>query len=298
MSAANTDNFLNGVRKRAGNLDSSGIANASVDNFGFDSASGLPTDTALSITIDRVDANGNKTPDKEEEIIGVVSGDRLINCVRGVSGTAQAHAAGAVWEVRLTAAQWNRMIAGMLAEHGQDGKHGQGFHALTGKTTPDDTDEVSIIDSAASWVMKKLTMLNLKLYIMSAINPVGTIREFNVATNPATLLGFGTWSAFGTGRVTVAIDAGQSEFDTNGETGGEKVHTLSVAEIPAHDHGAASFASSAHTHSPQAGSSGWASGGTPMTGPSASASIPSQGGGGAHNNLQPYIVVYRWVRTA
>lgn len=123
MSAANTDNFLKAVRKRAGNLDSSGIANATVDNFGFDSASGLPTDTAITIVIDRVDANGNKTPDKEEEIIGVVSGDRLIDCVRGVSGTAQAHSAGAVWEVRLTAAQWNRMIAGFLAEHTQSGQH-------------------------------------------------------------------------------------------------------------------------------------------------------------------------------
>jgi hypothetical protein len=123
MPAANTDKFLKATRKRAGALDSSGISSAVIDNFGLDSGSGLPTDTAISIVIDRVDSNGVKTPAKEEEIIGVVSGDQIVNAVRGVSGTAQSHAAGAVWEIRLTAAQWNRMVEGMLAEHGQDGKH-------------------------------------------------------------------------------------------------------------------------------------------------------------------------------
>ena len=43
--------------------------------------------------------------------------------MRGVEGTAQAHAAGAVWEIRMTADQWNRMTDGIQVEHGQDGKH-------------------------------------------------------------------------------------------------------------------------------------------------------------------------------
>jgi len=130
MSAANTDKFIKATRKRAGNIDASGISDASVDNFGLDSAANLPTDTAVSVTIDRVDSNGNKTPDKEEEIIGVVSGNRIINAVRGVSGTAQAHSPGAVWEIRLTAEQWNRAIGGMLAEHDQSGAHDPALIAM------------------------------------------------------------------------------------------------------------------------------------------------------------------------
>lgn len=139
------------------------------------------------------------------------------------------------------------------------------------------------------------------LDIMSTLNPIGTIREFNVSTNPSTLLGFGTWAAFGTGRVTVAIDTGQTEFDVNGETGGAKTHTLTESEMPSHTH-----IQNSHTHSipsrNQTGTSMYAAeanglGGNVNTNGTI-ATNQNAGGGGAHNNLQPYIVVYRWVRTA
>ncbi len=123
MAASNLDKFLKGARKLSGVIDSSGIINGTVDNFGLSSGSGLPTDTGVEIIIDRVDSNGAKTPAKEEGIRGVMDGDRVVSAVRGVSGTAQAHGAGAVWEVMLTADQWNRMIDGILAEHNQDGSH-------------------------------------------------------------------------------------------------------------------------------------------------------------------------------
>ena len=172
MSAANTDKFLKATRKRAGALDSSGITDAVVDNFGLDSANSLPTDTAISITIDRVDSNGNKTPSKEEEIIGVVSGNRIINSVRGVSGTAQAHSGGSVWEIRLTAEQWNRMVSAMISGHGQDGSHGPTTiivptHSATEKTTPVDADEIGLIDSEASNVLKKITWSSIKTALLS-----------------------------------------------------------------------------------------------------------------------------------
>lgn len=131
------------------------------------------------------------------------------------------------------------------------------------------------------------------LDIMSTLNPIGTIREFNVSTNPSTLLGFGTWAAFGTGRVTVAIDSGQTEFDTNGETGGAKTHTLTIAEMPSHQH-----TSDASSLSATGSAAHDSSGGGLNQRASGLIAIPLQGGGGAHNNLQPYIVVYRWVRTA
>ena len=133
------------------------------------------------------------------------------------------------------------------------------------------------------------------LITLADVYPVGSIYiNAAVATNPGTLLGFGTWVAFGAGRVMVGIDASQTEFDTLEETGGAKTHTLSISEIPAHTHFQGSKDSTAGngganneefiedhsntTHGPNVESS-------------------STGGGGAHNNLQPYIVVYMWKRT-
>ena len=67
--------------------------------------------------------------------------------------------------------------------------------------------------------------------------PVGSIYiNASVSTNPSTLFGFGTWVEFGKGRVLVGVDTGQTEFDTLGETGGAKTHTLTINEMPAHSH--------------------------------------------------------------
>lgn len=57
--------------------------------------------------------------------------------------------------------------------------------------------------------------------------PVGSVFISVVSTNPATLLGFGTWAAFAAGRVLVGLDAAQTEFDAVEETGGSK--TVSAA---------------------------------------------------------------------
>src|SRR5687768_14976223 len=70
----------------------------------------------------------------------------------------------------------------------------------------------------------------------SAAWPVGSVFISVLATDPATLLGFGTWEAFAAGRVLVGIDPLQAEFDTLLETGGAKTHTLTTAEMPAHTH--------------------------------------------------------------
>jgi hypothetical protein len=171
---------------------------------------------------------------------------------------------------------------------------GQEIVQSTAKTTPVDADLVGLVDSV-SGLLNKLSFLNLKKAITSWNNPIGTLREFNVATNPATLLGIGTWSAYGTGRVTVAIDAGQTEFDTVDETGGEKTHQLTEAELASHDHPGVAVSlkndnptdgDKLHGGSDHAGTAGlW----TPAVG--------DAGSDTAHNNLQPYITVYRWVRT-
>jgi len=125
--------------------------------------------------------------------------------------------------------------------------------------------------------------------------PVGSVFIAVVATNPATLLGYGTWSAFGAGRVMVGLDAGDPDFDTALETGGAKAHTLTVNEIPAH----------AHTQRRHATATGALDGWTTATDTSSSnpqnagtLTTANAGGGAAHNNLQPYVVCHFWRRTA
>ena len=123
---------------------------------------------------------------------------------------------------------------------------------------------------------------------LSSLYPVGSIyMNASNGTNPATLIGFGTWVAFGAGRVPVGINSGDTDFDTAEETGGAKTHTLTVDEMPAHTHSVPN--SGSQNNSFDSGTTV----GNDVTGTSG-----STGGGQAHNNLQPYIVVYMWKRTA
>ncbi len=90
------------------------------------------------------------------------------------------------------------------------------------------------------------------------------------------------------GRTPVGLDAAQTEFDVMGETGGAKTHTLVTAEMPAHTHALnVSGGTAAAPHLiQQAGFSNDPSGATFST-----------GGGGAHNNLQPYIILKFMIKT-
>jgi len=127
---------------------------------------------------------------------------------------------------------------------------------------------------------------------IQAVYPVGSIYiNAAVSTNPATLLGFGTWAAFGAGRVIVGLNASDSDFDTAQETGGAKTHTLSTAEIPSHTH-TSSLRGNGYDELQSIPSA------SDTTDPSLTMTTNATGGGGAHNNLQPYIVAYMWRRTA
>ena len=106
------------------------------------------------------------------------------------------------------------------------------------------------------------------------------------------------------GRVPLGVDSGQTEFDTLGETGGAKTHTLTVDESPSHIHG---VLSNAHTGTaseirPAALNRGYPDNGL---GPDAWVINIDQarkigwgrlyttpvGGDDPHNNLQPYIAL-------
>lgn len=136
------------------------------------------------------------------------------------------------------------------------------------------------------------TNLNLvQSELWKTIYPVGCLFETtDSAFNPQTHFG-GTWSLYGEGRVTVGYAAGETEFNAGGKTGGSKTHTLTEAQMPS------------HTHQLTYGTNALGPGNrvtvTSSDGPNYSETpIGIKGGGQAHNNLQPYITVFRWRRTA
>ena len=126
--------------------------------------------------------------------------------------------------------------------------------------------------------------------------PVGSLyMNATNATNPGTLLGFGTWAAFGEGRVLIGIDSSDTDFDTAEETGGSKTHTLTESQIPSHRHQVGSNDSSAGFGGAAGNQEFVQNFGTGIGNP---CNTSFTGGGSAHNNVQPYIVVYMWKRTA
>ena len=144
---------------------------------------------------------------------------------------------------------------------------------------------------------------------LQAAYPVGSIYiNASSASNPSTLLGFGTWTAFGAGRVMVGLDASDALFDTAEETGGSK-----DAVVVSHTHTATSTVTdSGHAHSyngaPYAGF-GFVGGvnaigvagnttGSATTGITVATTNASTGVSGTNANVQPFIVVRMWKRTA
>ena len=124
------------------------------------------------------------------------------------------------------------------------------------------------------------------------IYPVGSIyMNMAVATNPGTLLGFGTWVAYATGQVLVGYEA-SGTFDSLDESLGAETaaHTLTTAEIPAHTH---TYGRSTTTESMSIHDISGLRG-------AADTQTSSTGGGGAHSHstLQPSVTVHMWKRTA
>jgi len=149
--------------------------------------------------------------------------------------------------------------------------------------------------------------------ILNSVYPVGSIyTNATNATNPGTLLGFGTWAAFGAGRVMVGFNGSDPLFDSAEETGGSK-----DAIVVSHTHTATSTVTDpGHNHTSQGGFFGNTIAAntfdrndananfsqiptsTATTGITVATTVGSTGSSGTNANLQPYITVYLWKRTA
>lgn len=147
------------------------------------------------------------------------------------------------------------------------------------------------------------TQIATTAFAAQAAYPVGSIyMNASSSTNPATLFGFGTWVAFGAGRMPVGFSSGDPLFGTAGNTGGSRdatlpSHTHTITD-PGHSHTTAVFA----TNTPGAGlnlegpavNTATSGTGTSTTG----ISVNSAGTSATNANLPPYITVYMWQRTA
>jgi hypothetical protein len=140
---------------------------------------------------------------------------------------------------------------------------------------------------------------------LAAVYPVGSIYvNAAVSTNPSTLLGFGTWTAFGAGRVMVGFDSADALFDTLEETGGSKdaivvshTHTATVTD-PGHAHSYNQPVQSNAANPPGASGSQASATTTGTAVTNISVTNASTGSSGTNANVQPYITVRMWKRTA
>lgn len=154
-------------------------------------------------------------------------------------------------------------------------------------------DKVALNENPQVANINKVTANDMN-QIKNAINnlfPVGFIISVdNAEFNPNTSWG-GTWERL-KGRVIVGVDEDDTDFNSSGQTGGEKEHTLTIDEIPPHDHndGKLNEAITANNGGRSA----------VIVHKSESGTIPTTktGGGQAHNNMPPYYTAYQWIKTA
>lgn len=116
---------------------------------------------------------------------------------------------------------------------------------------------------------------------------VGDIYITTNSTNPSTIWSGTTWEL-----IKDRFLLGSGDTYTLGSTGGEATHTLTVDEMPSHQH---LQNAAAATSSPSGGSGRidpWVQGERFGT-----AKVSATGGNQAHNNMPPYRVVNQWLRT-
>lgn len=137
--------------------------------------------------------------------------------------------------------------------------------------------------------------------IVDLVYPIGSIYMSTSSTSPVALFG-GTWERI---QDTFLLAAGTTY--SAGSSGGEATHTLTIDEMPTHDHFQQfqSDTSYVGVHVKNYNSGGSIQGVQPSNGTrrnniassAVRVSTVASGGGLTHNNMPPYLAVFMWRRT-
>lgn len=123
--------------------------------------------------------------------------------------------------------------------------------------------------------------------------PIGAYYWTSASENPGTTWPGTTWTQI-TGKFLLAAGSGYSA----GATGGEAAHTLTVNEMPSHNHGLKINQDGSDTSSETIAANAYEWRDTAVVYSSANSIIKNNGGGASHNNMPPYLAAYCWHRTA
>ena len=126
-------------------------------------------------------------------------------------------------------------------------------------------------------------------YYPNAYYKVGDLFLTTNSENPSLRFG-GTWELYGKGKVLVCVDPDDSDFSAVKKTGGEKEHTLTIDEMPSHNH------SVKYASNDTGFGDNYFTAGKKGNYNTSNVPINYTGGGKSHNNLQPYITCYIWIR--
>lgn len=141
---------------------------------------------------------------------------------------------------------------------------GEVYTSLTDDNLNQDVSNTNVWESESTKAFKRMY-------------PVGEVYLTHRNGDPATLLGFGTWTRIGAGKMPVMLDPTDADFNAIGKTGGAKTVALANNEVPQPTNARAD-------------------GNTPGGG---LAQITIATPANPHNNMPPYEVLFNaWLRTA
>ena len=297
-----------------------GATSVAADNQSVHASIALTTSTTANFAVYAPPASKQYTIYNASSYVATIYNSTVIGNTTA-AGTGVAIPAGktmTVWSDGTNFAQQNtHLISPTIASPAMSG-------APTAPTATLGTNTTQVATTA--FVQAGLTAL------ISTIYPVGSIYTSTGSTNPGTLFGVGTWTAYGAGRVLIGDGGGFTAGSTGGSADAIVVshtHTASStftgSALSGHTH---TVTDSGHTHTaPMSVATGnssptdvfghgtgaqvdtgttnsattgvsvnSASAGTPAG--SVSTTVSSSGSSGTGANLPPYVVVYMWQRTA
>ena len=128
----------------------------------------------------------------------------------------------------------------------------QGYDALDDGDTA--TRAANFAAAVAALIQPNITaaVTAAQINVLQKVFPVGSFyTSYNINTNPAQLLGFGTWTAV-QGRFLLSASSAYPA----GSTGGAATHAITVAELPSHSHTGSAASAGEHTHTTTTASAG------------------------------------------